>query len=137
MWSGIYYSTSHYQRYSRPFVLEDIDNYNTLYATTEICTAEPTTCSRHGLFTTEGNSYNVKFGGWARHPTEGFQNGTMIRTGEPANMCFVDVTFTPLSGVFSGACKKYIHLSVMEGLEVWLHLDNIANVLKYEFKSRC
>ena len=31
-------------------VLEDIDNYNTLYAITEICTTEPSTRSRRGLF---------------------------------------------------------------------------------------
>ena len=49
------------------------------------------------------------------------------------NVCSFDVTFTPLSGVFGGACEKYIPLSVMEGLEVGLQLDNIANVLKYEF----
>ena len=47
-------------------VLEDIDNYNTLYGITEICTAEPNTRSRRGLFTMEGNSLNVEFGGWVQ-----------------------------------------------------------------------
>jgi len=77
--------------------------------------------------------YYGKFGGWVKHPTEGFQNGTMVRTGDTKNVCSFDVTFTPLSGVFGGACEKYIPLSAMEGLEVCLQLDNIANVLKYEF----
>ena len=81
----------------------------------------------------EGNSYNVEFGGWVRHPTEGFQNNTMSRAGDPPYVCSFDVTFTPFSGVFGGACDKYIPLSVMEGLEVWLQLDNIANILKYKF----
>ena len=99
-------------------VIEDIDNYIMLYAITKICTAEPITRSHRGLFTMEGNSYNVEFGGWVCHPTEGFQNGSMVRTGEPRNICSFDVTFTPLSGVFGGACEKYIQLTVMEGLEV-------------------
>ena len=44
-------------------VLEDIDNYNMLYAITEICTADPETCKGCGLFSMEGNSYNVAFVG--------------------------------------------------------------------------
>ena len=95
-------------------MLEDIDNYNMLYAITEICTTSSSV-------------------GWVRHPTQGFQNATMIRTAEPKNICTFDVTFIPLSGVFGGACEKYIPLSVMEGLEIWMQLDNIANILKYQF----
>ena len=81
----------------------------------------------------EGNSYNVQFGGWVHHRTEGFQNRTMIRMDNPANVCSFDITFTHLFGVFGSMCETYIPLSVMEGLEIWLRLDNIANVLKYQF----
>ena len=91
-------------------MLEDINNYNMLYAITEICTAEPTT-----------------------HQQCGFQNGMMIRTGDDANVCSFDVTFTPLLGVFSSSCEKIILLSAMEGLEIWLQLDTVCNILKYQF----
>ena len=29
--------------------------------------------------------------------------------------------------------KKYIPLSVLEGLEVWIQLENVKNCLKYQF----
>ena len=68
----------------------------------------------------EGHSYNIEFGGWVHHQTHGFQNRTMVRTDDAATVWSFGVTFTPLSGVFGGACEKYIPLSVMESLEVWL-----------------
>ena len=59
-------------------ILEDIDQYNMLYGITELCTGEPVTRQRRGLFTMEGNSMFVEFGGWVRHPIAGFQSGTAI-----------------------------------------------------------
>ena len=35
--------------------------------------------------------------------------------------------------MFGGACEKYIPLSVMEGMEIWLCLGNPQNVIKYQF----
>ena len=58
-------------------MLEDIDNYNTLYAITEIYTSDPEAHKQRGLFSMGGNTYNVEFGGWVRHSTQGFQNATI------------------------------------------------------------
>jgi hypothetical protein len=44
-----------------------------------------------------------------------------------------DLTFTPFSGVFGGACEKYIPLSVMEGMEIHLQLENVQNCIQYQF----
>ena len=115
-------------------ILEDIDQYNMLYAVTEICTGEPITRQKRGQFNLEGQKYLVECGGWIVHPTEGLQNGSFYSTNitNPQVVSF-DITFTPLSGVFGGACEKYIPLSVLEGLEIWIQLENINNVLKYQF----
>ena len=40
-----------------------------------------------------------------------------------------------LSAVFGGACEKYIPMSVMEGMQIELQLDNCANIVKYQFEA--
>ena len=78
----------------------------------------------------EGNSAFTNLGGWIKHPINGFQNGRF--TVGSAQTIMFDVTFTSFFAVFGGAFEKYIPLSVMEGLEIWLQLDNVANMLKYQ-----
>lgn len=115
-------------------VLEDIDQYNMLYAITEICTGDVSTRQRRGQFTLEGNSLLVECGGWVLHPTQGLQSGSFYSNNITSSQkVSFDITFTPLSGVFGGTCEKYIPLSVLEGLEVWLQLENVKNCLKYQF----
>ena len=115
-------------------VLEDIDQYNMLYGITEICTGDPLTRQRRGQFTLEGNSLLVECGGWVVHPTQGLQNSSIYSTNiAQPNIVSFDITFTPLSGVFGGTCEKYIPLSVLEGLEIWIQLENVKNCLKYQF----
>jgi hypothetical protein len=108
-------------------VLEDIDNYNLVYAITEICTNESNTRQRRGTFHMEGNSSYPDLGGWIKHPTMGLQNGL-----GPNTSTTFDLTFTPFSAVFGGACEKYIPLSVMEGMEIHLQLENIQSCIGYK-----
>jgi hypothetical protein len=109
-------------------VLEDIDNYNLVYAITEICTNEEITRRRRGMFHMEGNSIFPDLGGWIKHPDAGLQNGY-----SNAVSATFDLTFTPFSAVFGGACEKYIPLSVMEGMEIHLQLENIQSCIGYRF----
>ena len=72
------------------------------------------------------------------HPTEGLQNGSVYSTNiATPKTVFFDITFTyasyALSRVFGGTCEKYIPLSVLKGLEVWIQLENVKNCLKYQF----
>ena len=107
-------------------VLEDIDQYNMLYGITEICTGDSNTRQRRGQFTLEGNSLLVECGGWVLHPTQGLQSSSFYSSNiNSSPKVAFDITFTPLSGVFGGTCEKYIPLSVLEGLEVWLQLENV------------
>ena len=113
-------------------VLEDIDQYNMLYAITENCTGYPVTRQKRGQITLEDNSLLVECGGWILHPTQGLQNSSFFSTNiSSGTTVSFDITFTPLSGVCGGTCKKYIPLSVLEGLEIWIQLENMKNVLKY------
>ena len=116
-------------------VLEDIDQCtNMLYAITEICTGDPVTRQKRGQFTLEGNSLLVECGGWILHPTQGLQNSSFYSTNiSSGTTVSFNITFMPLSGVFGSTCKKYILLSVLEGLEIWIQLKNIKNGLKYQF----
>ena len=112
-------------------VLEDIDQYNLVYAVTEICTGDPATRSGRDLFTMEGNSTWNDLGGWIRHPNRGFLNG--VKPDGNAQTVRFDVTFTSFSAVFGGACEKYIPLSVMEGMEIHLQLENVHSAIMYQW----
>lgn len=112
-------------------ILEDIDNYNLVYAVTEICTNEISTRQARDQFSMEGNDTWSDLGGWIRHPNQGFQN--VFGPADAPQVITFDVSFTPFSAVFGGACDKYIPLSVMEGMEIWLYLENPQNVIKYQF----
>ena len=79
----------------------------------------------------EGNSTFTDLGGWIKHPINGFQNGR-VTAGGIQTITF-DVTFTSFSAVFGGASEKYIPLSVMEGMEVHLQLENVQNAIKYQY----
>ena len=37
--------------------------------------------------------------------------------------------------MFGGASKKNIPMSVMEGMQIEIQLDNCANVVKYQFEA--
>jgi hypothetical protein len=76
----------------------------------------------------EGNAEYPDMGGWIRHPQYGLQNGC-----EGNSSVTFDLTFTPFSGVFGGACEKYIPLSVMEGMEIHLQLENPQSCIQYQF----
>jgi hypothetical protein len=127
-------------------VLEDIDQYNMVYAITEICTNDSMVRDRRGMFHMESAASNngtglanTDTGGWIRHWKHGFHNGYSVpsefatTTGAVAQTVSFDVTFTPLSAVFGGACDKYLPLSVMEGIEIHLQLETPANCIKYQF----
>lgn len=109
-------------------ILEDIDQYNMVYAITEICTNDSDTRLRRGTMHMEGQYPNESLGGWIKHPTFGLQNGLSDQTKYT-----FDLTFTPFSAVFGGASEKYIPLSVMEGMEVRLQLENPQGAIKYAF----
>ena len=115
-------------------VLEDLDNYNLTYAVTEICTNSPDNRSGRDMFSMEGNSTWQNFGGWIKHPTEGFQNNygvQPIAANYAAQTITFDVTFTPFSAIFGGACDKYIPLSALEGMEINIQLETCGNAIKY------
>jgi len=115
-------------------VLEDLDNYNLIYAVTEICTNSPDNRAGRDRFSMEGNDTYNNFGGWIKHPTEGFQNNQgSSNVGYNATTITFDVTFTPFSAVFGGACEKYIPLSALEGMEIWIQLETCANAIKYQW----
>ena len=128
-------------------VLEDIDQYNMVYAVTELCTNDPTVRQSRGAFHMESSMGDTDAdaterwsflsgpdaGGWIKHPKYGYQNGLTTPTIGTQQVVTFDVTFTPLSAVFGGACEKYVPLSVMEGLEIHLQLENIRNCIKYQF----
>ena len=79
----------------------------------------------------EGNHLLVECGGWILHPTQGLQNASFYSNNIASDRTVsLNITFTPLSGVFGGTCEKYIPLSVLEGLEVWIQLENVRNCLK-------
>jgi len=114
-------------------VLEDIDQYNMLYAVTELCTAEKETRDHRGAFHMEGNDESADVGGWILHPTQGLQNEfTRDSVDDTWDVSFT-LIFTPISAIFGGASEKYLPLSVMEGLELHLQLENIQNAVSYVF----
>ena len=114
-------------------VLEDIDQYNMVYAITELCTADPETRGKRSAFYLEGGSGPYEdLGGWIKHPTLGFQQTAVVASGGYETISF-DLTFTPFSAVFGGGCEKYLPLSVMEGLEIHLQLENPSQCLQYAF----
>lgn len=133
-------------------ILEDIDNYNSLYAVTELCTGNPTTRKYRGAFHQEGNPVMANMGAFIKHPkfapTQN-QYDTLNAAGTryigpqtdrafnltsitPGKLTF-DIVFTPTSAVFGSGCEKYIPLSVMEGMEISLQLEDITNALMYYF----
>ena len=112
-------------------ILEDIDNYNLVYAVTEICMNKTSTRRARDQFCMQGNDTLADFGGWIRHPTEGFQN--VYSSDGIAQVIALDGSFTPFSAVFAGACEFFLPLSVMEGMEIWLYLENPQSVVKYQF----
>ena len=114
-------------------LLEDIDQYNCLYAITEICTGDPVVRQGQATFSLEGNSAWPDLGGWIKHPTEGLQNGSVKTNNVGSNVYSCELSFNLLSGVFGGASEKYIPMSVMEGMQIEIQLDNCANVVKYQF----
>ena len=114
-------------------VIEDIDQYNLLYAMTELCTADPSVRERRGCFNMEGWPGRADLGGWIKHPQFGFQNGLVTNVGFDRKNITFDITFTPLSGVFGGACEKYIPMSALEGMEIHMQLEDIRNCIKYKF----
>jgi len=116
-------------------LLEDIDQYNCLYAITEICTADPTSRQHRSTFNLEGNNTWADLGGWIKHPTDGLLNGSVKTHGNAVNTYSCELSFNLLSAVFGGACDKYIPMSVMEGMQIELQLDNCANVVKYQFEA--
>ena len=72
-------------------------------------------------------------------PTQRLLNNTLqfANSVDPVNqqneLYTFGITFTPLTGVFGGACEKYIPLFVIEGLEICIQLDNIKDVPKCQF----
>ena len=44
-----------------------------------------------------------------------------------------NVTFTPFSSVFGGTSEKYIPLSALEGMEIWVQLESCGNAIKYQW----
>jgi hypothetical protein len=114
-------------------VLEDIDQYNMLYGVTEICTGEKETRDHRGSFHFEGNETTPDAGGWIVHPSQGFKNGQKRSTASAAWTVSFTLIFTPLSAIFGGASEKYLPLSVMEGMEIHLQLENLQNCISYVF----
>ena len=90
-------------------LLEDIDQYNCLYAITEICTGDPVVRQGRATFGLEGNSAWPDLGGWIKHPTEGLQNSSVKTNNAASNVYSCELSFNLLSGVFGGASKKYIY----------------------------
>ena len=82
-------------------MLEDIDQYNLVYAVTEICTNNEQNRKNRDQFHMEGNTTFPDLGGWIRHHTEGPQNGM-----NGAETISFNLTFTPFSAVFGGACES-------------------------------
>ena len=74
-------------------------------------------------------------GGWIKHPKDGLQNGNTKVNANAVNTYSCELSFNLLSAVFGGACEKYIPMSVMEGMQIELQLDNCANVVKYQFEA--
>lgn len=128
-------------------ILEDIDNYNSLYAVTELCTGNAEIRNKRGRFHHEGNPYEPSMGGFIKHPEharsnaqnqfdtynagwQGPANAFQLQSITPGKITF-DMVFTPTSAVFGSSCDKYIPLSVMEGMEVSLQLEDITNALAY------
>ena len=54
-------------------VIKDIDQYNLLYAMTELSTADPSIRERRGCFDMEGWPFQADLGGWIKHPSSGFR----------------------------------------------------------------
>jgi hypothetical protein len=128
-------------------ILEDIDNYNSLYAVTELCTANTEIRNNRGGFHHEGNPMDPALGGFIKHPAaayiaqnqfdtyaantwQGPATAFQLSSVTPGKITF-DMVFTPTSAVFGSSCDKYIPLSVMEGMEVSLQLEDITNALLY------
>ena len=118
-------------------VLEDIDHYNALYAVTELCTGNEHVRKYRGHFHMEGNESAESIGAFIRHPVYAplqYQMRYQQRVGGTIGKKIAfDVMFTPLSAVFGGGSEKYIPLSVMEGMEICLQLEDFANAIKYTF----
>ena len=69
--------------------MEDLDNYNLIYAMTEICPNSPDNRVERDHSSMEGNTALNKFGGWI----DATYNATKVTS---------DVTFTPFSALFGG-----------------------------------
>ena len=104
-----------------------------VYAITEICTSKPETRWKRSSFYLEGNTDNDDLGGWINHPLYGFQQTDVATDSSGTKTIAFDLTFTPFSAVFGGGCEKYLPLSVMEGLEIHLQLENAPQCIQYAF----
>ena len=63
------------------------------------------------------------------------QNGSIKTNAQAANTYSCELSFNLLSAVFGGASEKYMPMSIMEGMQIEIQLDNCANVVKYQFEA--
>jgi hypothetical protein len=111
--------------------LESIDNYNCLYAVTELCTALPEVRQGRGRFTFEClTESNYERGSELWPCNKNFYQTIDTNANQPRTY---ELTFNLISGVFGGTAEKYWPLKTINGLVIELQLENPVDCLCYKF----
>jgi hypothetical protein len=119
-------------------ILESIDDYNCLYALTELCTGEPDVRRQRGRFTMECFQENDLEHGTDIWPDANslptpLVGRTPAATAPKNNSRMYTVCFNLISGVFGGTCEKYWPLKAINGLKISIQLDNVWEAFTYKF----